>query len=114
MVDEGIECEWQERGLLFVYDDVEGFEGYADTDRMLREEFGVGATPYDGERVLELEPSLKPGVAGAWHYEGDCHLRPDKLMAELRSRLVARKTMASWLASCMRSWWSSASRMRRR
>ena len=90
VVDEGIECEWQERGLLFVHDDVEGFESYADTDRMLREEFGVGATPYEGERALELEPSLKSGVAGAWHYEGDCHLRPDKLMAELRSRLVVR------------------------
>ena len=88
--DEGIDCEWQERGLLFVYDNAEDFEGYAKTDQMLRTEFGVGATSYDGDKVLELEPALKSGIAGAWHYEGDCHLRPDKLMAELRSRLTAR------------------------
>ena len=87
---EGIQCEWQERGLLIVYDKAKGFEGYAETDRMLREEFGVGAAPYSGSDALKLEPALKPGIAGAWHYEGDCHLRPDKLMAELRSRLASR------------------------
>lgn len=90
VADEGIDCEWQERGLLFVYDDVEGFEGYARTDQMLRSEFGVGATAYSGDQAVELEPALKSGIAGAWHYEGDCHLRPDKLMAELRARLTAR------------------------
>ena len=88
--EEGIDCEWQERGLLFVYDEPSGFEGYAATEKLLREEFGVGATPYDEAAVRKLEPALKPGIAGAWHYEGDCHLRPDKLLAGLRSRLEAR------------------------
>lgn len=82
-----IECEWREHGLLFVHDDRAEYEGYAETDRMLREEFGVGATAYDGNAVLELEPALKPGIAGAWHYEGDCHLRPDKLLEGVRARL---------------------------
>ncbi|QDV05411.1 D-amino acid dehydrogenase small subunit [Planctomycetes bacterium Poly30] len=85
--DDGVDCEWQEHGLLFVHDDANAFQMYAETDRMLREEFGVGATPYDGESALELEPALKPGIAGAWHYEGDCHLRPDKLLEEIRQRL---------------------------
>ncbi|MEM8709602.1 MAG: FAD-dependent oxidoreductase [Planctomycetota bacterium] len=86
---EGVECEWQERGLVFVYDDPKGFEGYAETDRLLREEFGVGATAYGPDEAVALEPALKPGIAGAWHYEGDCHLRPDKLLTELRARLEA-------------------------
>ena len=34
--------------------------------------------------MLELEPALKPGSAGAWHYETDGHLRPDKLMLAWR------------------------------
>lgn len=88
--DEQIECEWKELGLLFVYEDAASFEGYAATERMLREEFGVGAVAYDGPAACELEPALKPGIAGAWHFEGDCHLRPDKLLAGLRERLEAR------------------------
>lgn len=88
--DEEIDCEWEERGLLFVHDSAKGFEEYAATDRLLRERFGVGATAYDGDALAKLEPALKPGLAGAWHYEDDCHLRPDKLMDGLRTRLESR------------------------
>jgi D-amino-acid dehydrogenase len=86
----GIECEWQERGLLFVHDDPREFEAYAATDAFLRKVFGIGAKAYAGADLLDLEPALKPGSAGAWHYENDCHLRPDKLLAGLRAALAAR------------------------
>ncbi len=87
---EDIDCEWKEAGLLFVFDHEKGFEEYGKTDRLLRDRFGVGATPYDGQQLVELEPALKPGLGGAWHYEGDCHLRPDKLMDSLRTKLESR------------------------
>lgn len=90
LAEQGIECEWQERGLLMVHDDPEAFEAYAATDAFLREEFGVGATAYGSAELAALEPALRPGRAGAWHYEGDCHIRPDLLMAGLRTRLEAR------------------------
>lgn len=90
VTEQGIECEWQERGLLFVHDDPREFEAYAATDKFLREEFGVGAKAYQGAQLEALEPALKPGNAGAWHYEGDCHIRPDKLLSGLRSLLEAR------------------------
>ncbi len=76
IAEEAVDCEWKEVGILFVFDAVEGFERYRNTERLLREEFGVAATPYDGQQLVELEPALKPGLGGAWHYEGDCHLRP--------------------------------------
>ncbi len=90
LAEEGIECEWQERGLLMVHNDPQEFEAYAARDAFLREEFGVGATAYEGANLEALEPALRPGRAGAWHYEGDCHIRPDMFMAGLRSRLEAR------------------------
>ncbi len=90
VTNEQIDCEWQERGILFVFDTPAGFESYRQTDEMLRNEFGVGATPYDGKQLVEVEPALKPGLGGAWHYEGDCHLRPDKLMSALRQKLEQR------------------------
>ena len=90
LMADGMECEWQERGCLVVYDDPEAFDAYAKTDRLLRETFGVGATAHDGESLLRLEPALKPGCAGAWHYEDDCHMRPDLLLGNLRKRLEER------------------------
>lgn len=87
LAEESIECEWQERGLLFVHSDPREFEAYAETDAFLREEFGVGAKAYEGAALEALEPALKPGGAGAWFYEDDCHIRPDKLLAGLRARL---------------------------
>ncbi|NNE34139.1 MAG: FAD-dependent oxidoreductase [Rhodothermales bacterium] len=84
---ENIDCEWQERGLLYVYDNKRTFEAYAETDRLLSDRFGVSATPYDGDQLVEFEPSIKPGAGGGWHYELDCHIRPDKLMSALRTRM---------------------------
>ena len=67
-----------------------GFDEYRRTNDLITENFGVSATPYDGEQLIQLEPALKPGLGGAWHYEGDCHLRPDKLLTEMRKRLESR------------------------
>jgi len=90
IANENIECEWQEVGLLFVFDDAKSFSDYGKTDSLLREEFGVAATPYDGKQLVELEPAIKPGFGGAWHYEGDCHMRPDKLLTQLREKMESR------------------------
>ncbi|MEL6431022.1 MAG: FAD-dependent oxidoreductase [Planctomycetota bacterium] len=88
--EEGVECDWQERGLLNVYAEERGLEAFRPKERMLRERFGVGATFLDREALLALEPALKDNVAGAWHFEMDAHLRPDLLMESLRPRLEAR------------------------
>ena len=87
ITEQEIDCEWEERGILFVFDSAEEFEEYSHTHDLLKETFGVTATPYTGQSLLELEPALKEGLGGAWHYECDCHLRPDKLLSEMRKRL---------------------------
>ena len=84
---ENIDCEWRDDGLLFVFKDKEHFDHYGETNELIQREFGVAADPYEGDQVVELEPSLLPGLGGGWHYRGDCHLRPDKLMASLKIRL---------------------------
>lgn len=87
---ENIDCEWQERGLLFVFENERGFDEFRNTNELLTERFGVTASPYDGKQLTELEPAIKPGLAGAWHYVGDCHLRPDKLLSAMRTKLESR------------------------
>jgi D-amino-acid dehydrogenase len=82
-----VEAEFQERGLLFVFHSAAAFDHYAHTDRLLREEFDLPARRYDGSELAALEPALKPGLAGAYHYERDAHLRPDRLMTSWQARL---------------------------
>jgi D-amino-acid dehydrogenase len=86
---DGFDCEWQDKGLLFVYNSRRDFEAYAKTEQLLRERFGVAAARIEGAELPRLEPALKDGLAGAWHYAGDSHLRPDKLMSSWRRLLLA-------------------------
>jgi len=86
--EERIDCDWETKGLLFVFQTRTAFEHYAHTDELLRERFGMPARRFDGDAVSGLEPALKPGLAGGYLYEGDAHLRPDRLMSELRRVLI--------------------------
>ncbi len=88
--EERMDCEWQTRGLLFVFLTRAGMEHYAETDRLLRDSFGVSGKHLDGDELTALEPALKPGLAGGWHYERDAHLRPDRLMAAWQRVLEGR------------------------
>ncbi len=86
---EPLEAEWETRGLLFVFLTAEAMNHYAETDRLLRENFGLAATRYNGQALTNLEPALKPGLAGGWHYLTDGHLRPNKLLSSWRNLLIS-------------------------
>jgi D-amino-acid dehydrogenase len=88
--EEAIDCEWETRGLLFVFLTAAGLHHYAETDRLMGREFGIRARPVAAEALTELEPALRPGLAGGFHYEGDAHLRPDRLMSAWRGVLERR------------------------
>lgn len=88
--DEAIECEWRTDGMLFVLKTPQGMHHFAEVDRLLTDEFNLPAKRFDGEAVNELEPALKPGLAGGFHYPMDAHLRPDRLMSSWRGVLEKR------------------------
>ena len=58
------DVEWEPSGVLFVFRSDAAFDHYAQTDALLRREFSLAATPYDGDDLPEFDPSLKPGSAG--------------------------------------------------
>lgn len=84
---ERIDCEWQRRGLLFVYRSPQALDAYAETDQLLSETFHAPAQRLTASELRELEPALKPEIAGAWYYDHDAHLRPDKLLRSWRNYL---------------------------
>jgi D-amino-acid dehydrogenase len=90
VANEPIECEWEQRGLLFVYRDREPFEAYERTNRLLTETFSEPAEKLAAGELQQLEPALKEEVAGGWYYEHDAHLRSDRLLASWQRILVER------------------------
>jgi D-amino-acid dehydrogenase len=86
---ESLDCEFESNGLLFAYRSPQKMDAFAATDRLMGEVFHCPARRYDAERVLELEPALRPGLAGGWYYHDDAQLRPDKLMSTWRAVLEA-------------------------
>lgn len=81
LADEQIDCDWQDHGMFFVFETEKAFDAYATTDRLLSEKFDCPATRHDGNELVKLEPAVRPGLAGAYHYACDKHVRPDRLMA---------------------------------
>ncbi|HZU36365.1 MAG TPA: FAD-dependent oxidoreductase, partial [Gemmataceae bacterium] len=91
MHDEPFDCEWETRGLLFVLQTAGGMAHYAETNRIMHEEFGLAAARLDGDALVQREPALKKGLAGGFYYPADAHLRPDKLMASWHQVLLAHR-----------------------
>ena len=88
--EESIDCEWTDNGLLLVYKSQKEFDSYRATANLLKQEFGIEAVRYCGKEVKELEPALKSGMAGGWHFPGDAHVRPDKMLAGLKRAIEQR------------------------
>ena len=78
----GLQCEFAEEGLDYVFREQARFEHYAKECELLRE-FGIVSEIFDGADYLRGEPALKPGVAGAVRFPDDARLRPDRYVAEL-------------------------------
>jgi len=78
----GLQCEFVEEGLDYVFREQGNFDAYAQESEALRE-FGVDSELLLGADYLRQEPALKQGVIGAVRFPGDARLRPDSYAAEL-------------------------------
>lgn len=81
------ETEHESKGMLFVFKTEKMLSEYDAVDALLREHFGVGARKIGGDELSRMEPALQPGLAGAYFYDIDSHLRPDRLMGAWRRTL---------------------------
>lgn len=85
--DERLTCEWETRGILFVFASEKHFNKYQLVNQRLLSEFGIGAERLDRDALLTREPSLRDGLPGGWYFDTDAHLKPDRLMSELKALL---------------------------
>ena len=85
--EQWLDCEWKESGLLHVLETEAGMRHFAETDKLLADQFGVEAQRIEGEELPGFDPAFKPGLAGAFYYRGDAFVRPDLLNAGWRRYL---------------------------
>ncbi|MGH8027802.1 MAG: NAD(P)/FAD-dependent oxidoreductase, partial [Pseudoxanthomonas sp.] len=85
----GLQCEFAEEGLDYVFREQANFDHYAEECGSLRE-FGIVSQIFDGADYLREEPALKSGVVGAVRFPDDARLRPDRYVAEL-ARVVRER-----------------------
>ncbi len=93
-----LNCQWTPHGLLYVLSSEYAMDEFGKTDRLLTEQFGVVATRIEGEKLTQFDPAIKPGMAGAFHYEGDAHLRPDHMVRNWKHRLESQGV--EFIADC--------------
>ena len=82
-----IDGEWRDDGLLYVLRTRHGMDAFARMDAMLRDEFGIAARRLEAEELPAMDPALRAGLAGAFHYEGDASVRPDALVSDWAAAL---------------------------
>ncbi len=85
----GLDCEFGEDGLDYVFRDRRNFEHYVKECADL-EALGIATEVIGGTDYQAQEPALLDGVAGAIRFPHDAHLRPDRYVAEL-ARVVRGK-----------------------
>lgn len=83
---EQMNCEFEQRGNLFVYRDERAFAASAWVPKVLAD-VGLTATVLDRQQIATFEPALKANMAGGYFHPGDAQLRPDRYVAEL-ARIV--------------------------
>jgi D-amino-acid dehydrogenase len=72
---DGIDCDYNRNGLLLVFNTRPGHRDCVEEAHLLQEK-GLTLEILDAEAARAIEPSLKPSVLGAIHYQGDAHLNP--------------------------------------
>jgi len=87
MATEKLDCEWKEKGLLYVLQSAGGMRKFAQKDQLLTEHFGVSARRIEGADLPAFDAALKTGLAGAFHYPADASVRPDLLNTQWVARL---------------------------
>ena len=85
----GLQCEFEEEGLDYVFRDPRKFQQYVDESVVLKT-FGIATQVFGGTDYEREEPAMLPGMAGAIRFPGDARLRPDRYVAEL-ARVVRER-----------------------
>ncbi|HIE5096239.1 FAD-dependent oxidoreductase [Stenotrophomonas maltophilia] len=84
-----LDCEFEARGLDYVFGDARNFDRYAAECEALDAQ-GIATACIGGADYARANPAFHDRLAGAIHFPGDAQLRPDRYTAELARVLRAQ------------------------
>lgn len=84
-----LDCEFEARGLDYVFGDARNFDHHAAECEALNAQ-GIATARIDGADYARDNPAFHDRLAGAIHFPGDAQLRPDRYTAELARVLRAQ------------------------
>ena len=87
--EEELECDWEITGAVHAFRSYDELKSYREVDS-LTTQFGISGEMMSREEALNMEPTLRHDIAGAWFYDQSAQLRPEFLMRELKRILVNR------------------------
>lgn len=88
IADEGLACEFENSGTMYVYRDAAAF-AQAEADADLLNALGIPCVSLDGAAARAKEPALNGSIVGAHWHPDDARLRPNRYVAELARRVRA-------------------------
>jgi len=86
---ENNDFSFEEKGLMMLCKTAHSFEEEAEVAETANK-IGIEARVLDTKTLHEMEPEVKPDVAGAIYYPGDAHLYPNQLVKKLKDLLQKR------------------------
>jgi D-amino-acid dehydrogenase len=84
--EEGISCNYQQKGLLFLYCSAAAFQAGKEEAKLLSSH-GVIASSLEQGELRRLEPEVTDAVIGGVLYPGDAHLNPGLFLQQLAERV---------------------------
>ena len=106
----GLDFGLVKKGLLMLCRSQHALDEEAHTAQQARA-LGIPAEVLDARQTAALDPAVTLSVAGSVHFPQDCHLSPDRFMANLEAELVRLGCRFRW-SSEVRGWQSERDRIR--
>ena len=89
VAEEELDCGFARKGTLALYLTDHALEDGLDEARFLSQH-DIRSQRLSSTEVRDMEPAVRPGMAGGIFYEGDAHLKPDDFVQGLASRFRDR------------------------
>ncbi len=88
-LEHDIDCDFEKKGVLFLFKDKKLFEKYESINTFLQT-FDFGATALDPDQARKLEPAIHKDIVGAWYNQHEWHLRPEMLVDSWKNLLIKK------------------------
>lgn len=86
---ESIDCDWQSNGVLSLFESEKLMHDHQH-DVALERSLGVTAEFLSRDSLKREEAAFSSRLSGAWYYPRAGHLRPDRLMQEMKRILIKK------------------------